>query len=644
MRHERGEKSPSNFTHSGGRASSAGLNPKNLSARRSYLAITAAHIKIMKGAKMANYDFVVAVGGAPGQGIDTVGKSMSQICARHGLHVFTYSAYQSLIRGGHTFLTIRISSEPVANHGDKIDLVIALDRNSLEKHLPHVAPGGAIIYNSDDVKQAPEREDIQLCPISYKELSDNTDRKKLMLNICMFGVALNMVGGDLAVLEDIITLTFLKRKGQAITDANLAVARAGYNHAAAHFNPFEAQFTKQEPLAFVDGNSAMAMGGAAAGVKFYCAYPMSPSTGVLKWMADNARDLSIMVRQCEDEISVINMVIGAAHAGCRAMCATSGGGFALMTEAIGSAGMMEIPIVVINVQRGGPSTGLPTKTEQGDLWQLLGASQGDFPKIIVSPTSIMDGFDTIPELFNLVDKFQCPGMVLSDLTLSMGFTTFAPESVNWQPKIDRGELITGAAQTNGDYLRYQITDSGISPRAIPGTPGHVHVVATDDHDEDGGLISDEFTNPHKRRDIMDKRQRKMEGIAAQLPPPTLEGPEDAEITLIGWGSTHSVIGEAAQQLTEAGMPTNHIHFKWLYPIDEDAVNAVLDKAAHAVVVECNYTGQFARFLRGETGFKAAGHIRKYDGEPFMPHHIVEGARELFGGKAGVYVPYQEIVV
>jgi 2-oxoglutarate ferredoxin oxidoreductase subunit alpha len=598
---------------------------------------------------MAKYDFVVAVGGAPGQGIETLGKSLGQICARYGLHVFTYSAYQSLIRGGHTFLTIRISSEPVANHGDEIDLIITLDRNSLEKHIPHVRPGGALIYNSDDVKkQAPEREDIQLCPVPYKEFSSGIEDRKLQracLNTCLLGTALNLVGADLKTLEEIIIGALLKRKGQETVDANIDVATAGYEHAAENFTPFDTQFVKQEPaLAFGEGNGMMAMGGAAAGVKFYCAYPMSPSTGVLHWMAANARNLNIMVRQCEDEISVVNMVIGAAHAGCRAMCATSGGGFALMSEAIGSAAMMEIPIVVINVQRGGPSTGLPTKTEQGDLWQLLGASQGDFPKIIVAPISIMDGFDTIPELFNLVDKFQCPGMVLSDLTLSMGYTTFDPDSINWQPEIDRGDLITELGQAEGEYLRFQITDSGISPRAIPGTPGHVHVVATDDHDEDGGLISDEFTNPHKRRDIMEKRQRKMDGIVELLPPPTLEGPEDAEVTLIGWGSTHSVISEAAQALNEDGITTNHIQFKWLYPIDEDAVNEVLAKSGHAIIVECNYTGQFARFLRGETGFKANGHIRKYDGEPFMPHHIVDGARELLIGKTDLYVPYQEIVV
>ena len=235
-----------------------------------------------------------------------------------------------------------------------LNLIIALDRDSVAKHLPHVSPGGALIYNSDDVKQEPERDDIQLCPISYKELTNDPNRKRLMLNVCAASVALQLVGVDLSMLEDIIIRAFLKRKGQAIVDANMAAAQASYNYAAEHFTPFDVQFEKQDPpLAFGSGNMLMAMGGASAGVKFYAAYPMSPSTGVLHWMAPNARDLGIIVRQCEDEISVVNMVIGAAHVGCRAMCATSGGGFALMSEAIGSAGMMEIPIVVVNVQRGG---------------------------------------------------------------------------------------------------------------------------------------------------------------------------------------------------------------------------------------------------------------------------------------------------
>jgi 2-oxoglutarate ferredoxin oxidoreductase subunit alpha len=601
---------------------------------------------------MPKFDFVVAMGGAPGQGLESAGPVLIRICARRGLSAFAYSAYQSLIRGGHTFLTIRICSEPVANHGDRIDLVIALNQDAMDKHLQNIAPGGAILYNSDNTAPPDNPpEEVQLCPLSFKELSNNS-RNKVMLNTLLLGAALNMTGAGLEhgieQLEGILTLQFQK-KGQAIVDENVNIARAGYDYAAEHFTPFPTPLPVQDkPLAVTTGSNAMAMGGAAAGVKFYCAYPMSPSTGVLIWMAANARDLGIMVRQCEDEISVANMVIGAAHAGCRAMCATSGGGFALMTEAIGSAGMMEIPVVYINVQRGGPSTGLPTKVEQGDLWQLLGASQGDFPKIIVAPTSILDGFDTIPELFNLVDKFQCPGMVLSDLTLSMAYTNIDPDSIKWEQEIDRGELITEASQTDDQagekYKRFKITESGVSPRAIPGVPEHLHVVATDEHDEDGGLISDEFTNPHKRRDMMEKRQRKMEGITALMPLPDFDGPDDAEVTLIGWGATKSLIEEAAVLLNAEGIRTNHIHFKWLYPMDEDAVSEVLSKCNRGIIVEGNYTGQFARYLRSETGFKADGHIRKYDGEPFMPHHIVDGVKELSAGETDLYVPYQEIVV
>ncbi|MDA2928249.1 thiamine pyrophosphate-binding protein, partial [Acidobacteria bacterium AH-259-G07] len=391
------------------------------------------------------------------------------------------------------------------------------------------------------------------------------------------------------------------------------------------------------------GNDALAMGGAAAGVKFYCAYPMSPSTGVLHWMANNARELEIMVRQVEDEIGVANMAIGAAHAGCRAMCATSGGGFALMTEAIGMAGMMEVPVVFINVQRAGPSTGVPTKTEQGDLWQVLGASQGDFQRIIVAPTNALDAFNTIPELFNLVDKYQCPGIVISDLLISEGTFSVDPEEINMQPKIDRGELITTASKTDG-YLRYENTESGISPRALPGLEGYVHVVATDEHDEDGILISDEFTNPHKRRKMVEKRARKFEGVLEEIAPPRLEGPADAEVTLIGWGSTYGVIKEAMGLLEQKGVIANQLAVKWIVPLHAEAVTEIVSRSKRTIMVENNHSGQFFRYLRSETGLNVDGHIRKYDGEPFMPHHIVDAVLEQLAGKTDHSVPIQEIMV
>jgi 2-oxoglutarate ferredoxin oxidoreductase subunit alpha len=325
------------------------------------------------------------------------------------------------------------------------------------------------------------------------------------------------------------------------------------------------------------------------------------------------------------------------------MCATSGGGFALMTEAVGAAGMMEIPVVYIDVQRAGPSTGVPTKTEQGDLWQVLGASQGDYERLIVAPRDALDAFNTMPELFNLTDRLQCPAILISDLLISEGRYSVRPEDIDMHPVIDRGQLITEPSSPNG-YKRYENTESGVSPRAIPGLEGHVHVVATDEHDEDSTLISDEFTNPHKRRVMVEKRGRKMKGVLDMITPPELEGSEDAEVTLLGWGSTDGAIREARQQLTERGVNANQLSIKWIVPFHADHISRILNSAKKVIIVENSYSGQFARYLRSETGFAAHGHIRKYDGEPFMPHHIADGVVEQVAEKVSSYVPYQEVIV
>jgi 2-oxoglutarate ferredoxin oxidoreductase subunit alpha len=437
---------------------------------------------------------------------------------------------------------------------------------------------------------------------------------------------------------------------------NIGIARGGYDYAAQNFKALGFRAPKlDKPKAIVTGNQATAMGGVAAGVKFYAAYPMSPSTGVLMWMASHARQLGIMVRQVEDEIGVMNMVIGAAHGGCRAMCATSGGGFALMTEAIGMAGMIEVPVVCVDVQRAGPATGVPTKTEQGDLWQLLGAGQGDYPRIIAAPSCQLDLFNTIPELFNLVDKYQCPGLVLADLLISEGTASVDPAALNFRPKIDRGEIIF--PNGNGDsenpfggygdnaYLRYKNTPSGISPRAVPGVPGHIHIAATDEHDEDGTLISDEFTNPIKRRMMVEKRARKMQSVLADIAPPKLFGPNKAEVTLVGWGSTQGVIQEAIEALaSEEGIVANQLAVKWIVPFHGEEILKILSASKRVIIVENNYSGQFARYLRSETGFSAHGHVRKYDGEPFRPHHIVEAVKEQIAGQTTLSVPAHEIMV
>lgn len=590
-----------------------------------------------------NFDFALSIGGAAGQGIATPGNILARTFIRRGLHLYAYNAYQSIIRGGHIFLTIRVSDQEIGNHGDKLDLLLALNQDTMTRHLGLLGPGARALYNSDTITPGESAEGVQLCGLPVKELTNN-DRNKMVQNTVALGAFMHLTGLDFKILEDTLTQQF-QRKGQEVVDQNISVARAGFDYAAANFAAFpDAIPAGEKPLAVWTGNEALAMGGAAAGCKFYCAYPMSPATGVLHWMAKNARDLSIMVRQVEDEIGVANMAIGAAHAGCRTMCATSGGGFALMTEAIGASAMMEIPVVFINVQRAGPSTGVPTKTEQADLWQMLGASQGDFPRLIVAPYDALDAFNTMAEVFNLTDKLHCPALVLSDLLISEGTFSVDPDKINMRPKIDRGKLIREGSSNGNEYKRYLNTEDGVAPRAIPGLKGYVHVVSTDEHDEDGILISDEFTNPHKRRKNVERRARKLDGLEKEIAAPELEGPADADVTLIGFGSTAGVIREACEQLRDRGVSANHLQVKWIVPFHADVISKVINGAKRSIIVENNHSGQFYRYLRSETGLDVDGHVRKYDGEPFMPHHIVGCVQEQLAGKTTHSVPYQEIMV
>ena len=592
-----------------------------------------------------SHTFTIGIGGAAGQGVATPGDIFAKIFSRRGLHLNAYNAYQSIIRGGHTFLTIRTGPDPVTNMGDHMDLLIPLNQDTMDRHLTLLGEGGACLYNSDTIQPGEHADGVQLCPLPVSTLAD-ISRNKVAQNTIAIGAAISMMGIGFQPLEEVIRDQF-SHKAASVADENIAVARAGYDYATQNFKPFARPLPMTDNrYAVLSGNTALAMGGAAAGVKFYCAYPMSPSTGVLHWMAANARKAGIMVRQVEDELGVVNMAIGAAQAGARAMCATSGGGFALMSEALGLSAMAEIPIVVIDCQRAGPSTGVPTKTEQGDLWQMLGAVFGDYPRVIAAPLDIADCFTLLAEMWNVVDKFQVPGLVLADLLLSEGRLSVDPEVLDFAPPVDRGEMITSVngGPGEGGYKRYLITESGVSPRAIPGVPGYTHVVSSDEHDEDGVLISDMFTNTHKRRAMMEKRMRKEQGIAAAVAPPKLQGPADADVTLIGWGSTQGVIEEARALLAEQGITANQMQVRWIVPLHGEAILEQLKGAKRTIIVENNYSGQFARYLRSETSFVADGHIRKYDGEPFMPHHVVEAVREQLAGDATLSVPVHEIMV
>jgi 2-oxoglutarate ferredoxin oxidoreductase subunit alpha len=574
-------------------------------------------------------DLVVGIGGAAGDGVASAGNTLALSSARQGQAVYAYNSYQSVIRGGHSWLRMRISAKKPLNQGDQVDALIALNQDTLDRHLQELTSGGVALYNGTKLKPSYEPPaGVQLCPLPILELAPSAKELPVMQNTVAVGAVIRLTGLDFSGLESVFQSTFAKKPH--VVKMNVEAARAGFDYADAHFKPLSNPLrASSQKWALVTGNELLAMGAAFAGCKFYCAYPMSPATHVLEWFAAHGKELGICVRQVEDEISVINMTIGANHMGARGMCATSGGGLALMTEAFGLSAMLETPVVVINVMRAGPSTGVPTKTEQGDLNQALGASQGDFPRVIMAPISMPDCFTTPALAFNVADRFQCPVLILSDLLMSEGNETVDPALLDVDFKIDRGELITQATGAPAEpYLRYKDTPSGISPRAVPGVPGHLYVAASDEHDEDGVLISDVFTDTVRRKKMADKRSRKMATVLEHLPAPALVGPANAEVTLVGWGSTWGALVDAAERLNREGISTNHLQIKFLVPFHTTEVTAALGSSQRVIIVENNQSGQFARHLRAETGIVAHGHIRKYDGEPFEPKHIVAGVKEI----------------
>ncbi|MBI1871324.1 MAG: 2-oxoacid:acceptor oxidoreductase subunit alpha [Chlamydiae bacterium] len=578
---------------------------------------------------MLEREITIGIGGAAGDGIASTGDTLSKTCSRSGLDVYVYNSYQSVIRGGHVWLRLRTSEGKVSNQGDHLDVAIALNQDTVDQHALEVEAGGGIIFNSDRIKvdESHLKKGVKAFPIPVLELlKDFPDKNPIYQNIIDLGALLALTSLDFKVTADLLKETF-EKKGEKVIEINIHMLKLGYEYAQKNFQPLRRSLKGDKRKRMViTGNELIAMGAIASGCKFYSAYPMTPASSILHYMVARGTKYGVVVKQAEDEIAVINMAIGAGHAGVRSMCGTSGGGFALMTEAVGEAGMTETPVVIVEVMRGGPSTGLPTKTEQGDLNQVFGASQGDFPRIIIAPTNLVDCYYVAAEAHNLAEIYQCPVLIVSDLILSEHHETVYLDDIKFDLPIDRGQLIQ-KWNGEGKYKRYEFTQSGISPRSLPGTEGTIYVAATDEHDEEGVLISDVFTNPVIRKQMMEKRMRKLDDIWERWPLPKIVGPEDAEITLIGWGSTEGVIQEAISLLAKEGIRANQLQFKYLHPFSEEAVSKILEKLKTTYIVEVNYSGQFARYLRAETGFKANGLILKYDGEPFEPLYIVREVKE-----------------
>ena len=407
-------------------------------------------------------------------------------------------------------------------------------------------------------------------------------------------------------------------------ESNVKAARAGYEYAQENF---KGDFNHRlSPISDVkrmllNGNEAIALGTIAAGCKFMAAYPMTPSTSIMEYVAAKAKDLDLVMVPPEDEISAINMAIGAGYAGVRAMTATSGSGFCLMVEGLGLAGMTETPIVVVNGQRPGPAIGLPTRTEQGDLEFVLHAHHGEFPRAVLAPATVEDAFWLTIKAFNLAEKYQLPVILLTDHHLATSYATVDGFDLS-KVTIDRGLLFT-PAEAGEKYKRHRLTKSGISPRAFPGQEGTLVVTDADEHNEEGHLIEDAGT----RTQMVQKRMRKLFGLKREITPPQLYGPKKTETMLVGWGSTYSALREAVDTLRKEGASINLLHLSELWPFPSEAVADALDNAHNSYVIENNATGQLSHLIRAETGRKVSGKVLKYDGRPFTPAYIAQAVRE-----------------
>jgi len=572
-------------------------------------------------------DMTFVLGGEAGQGVESTGAGFALALARAGLRVFAVPDYRSRIRGGHNFFQIRAGDYEFFSHDERVHLALALTREAVDFHVRQLVPGGAIVYDPAlKVDKSGWPDGVQDFAMPVADLVQQAGGSKLMVNTAMVGIAAGLTGLDLRFVEGVIEDNFGRKRGESLAEANLKVARAAYDYARAHFAerfPFKLEPVDAPKRLLISGNPAMSLGALAAGCQFVAGYPMTPGSPILEMISAKAAEFGVVTKHTEDEIAAICMAIGAGRAGARAATATSGGGFSLMVEALGLAGMTEVPVVIFEVQRPGPSTGLPTRTEQSDLMFVLHASQGEFPRIVLSPGTIEEAFRDGWRAFNLAEKYQCPVIVLSDHFLATSLQTVPPEALDFDGVvIDRGAMLTPEQldAMEGEYKRFVFTDSGISPWAPPGHPKGVYRAASDEHDEYGS-IEEDATN---RRRMMEKRMRKLETARADMLPPRLYGPERAAITFVSWGSGYYPVREAMRLLAQQGVSANFLHITDIWPFPAQAVAEALRGAKRIVAVESNYTGQMAGLIRRETGIHIEERILRYDGRPISPEYILRG--------------------
>jgi len=561
-------------------------------------------------------DLNILIGGAAGQGVHAISLPLAKTLMRHGCQVLVTLSYESRIRGGHIYNKIRVSDQPLISSREGVDLLVALNQETVSLHQGELSAAGFIVYEASLVKEVPGG--APSLALSLEALLPGTKAGEIAVNAGACGAILGLLRVPVEPMLALLEETFAV-KGAEVVAWNRQAASRGHELAAAQVYPYSLAgiAAPPEPRLLISGHEALALGALAAGLQFISGYPMTPFTSLLNAVGQRALKWGVVVEQGEDEIAAINLAIGASFAGALAMTGTAGGGFCLMSEALGLAGMTETPLVLVEAQRPGPSTGLPTRTAQGDLGFVLYAGQDDFPRAVLAPGTPAQGYTLTAKAFNLADRYQLPVFLLTDQYFADTQFTLAPGEFP-EVEIDRA-LTFGPAE--GTYERYAITSDGISPRRLPGFGPEV-VADSDEHTPDGHLTEDLAV----RKIMHEKRLRKLKKLVKELGGLTTTGDAKAPLTLACWGSSLGPVAEAVARLNDHGTPARMVHLSELWPFPKDVVAAALGPAKKLVMVEMNAAGQLNRLLRQETGLAADHLVLRYDGLPLTPEYILRGLK------------------
>ena len=567
------------------------------------------------------------VGGEAGSGINSTGELFARCFTRGGLNVFSYLEYPSLIRGGHNSCHIRVSSDPIYSQIRAIDLLLCLNRETFDLHHDDLTADGGIIFDPEDLKILKDevKKGVSWFPVPFGKIVKENEGMDVMRNMVALGASLALLNYPLSYLKDLIAHQF-EDKGEKVINLDQKMAKAGYEYMKKNFDPdkfpHHAKPTPDPARMLMSGNQAFCYGAMQAGCKFFAAYPMTPASTTLSIFAEHDEELGMVVRQTEDELAAILHVIGASFAGVRAMTATSGGGFALMNEALSMAGISEVPLVLLEVQRPGPATGMPTWTSQGDLQYVLNAGHDEFPKLVMAPGDVKEAFTMIQQAFNYAEQYHIPVLIVSDKYLSESL--YSVDDFGEKIEIDRGPIAAETNDMSEDFPRYQVTDSGVSPRTLPGMKTGRYVANSYEHNEVGDLEE----SPEMRTAQHAKRLRKMDEIREKLPSVSVYGPEEAAISVVAWGSTKAPVLEAMRRLAQQGIAVNLLHPTYLHPFPADEVRKFLKRANKTLLIEGNHNGQLGQLIRQESLVDIPDTFLKWDGRPFFPDEIVEKIKSL----------------